>query len=260
MAANGGRNGSTRRLPTALSEADLQRLLAQPNVGCTTGLRDRVILEVMAHAGLRVSEVVALKRSDITWGGAAEHPKLLVRDGKGGRDRTVPIDRDLLGWLRRWDAERYSYCRAAFFHTVRGSSGAIATAGKHTALSTRTVQQMVRRYAGQAGLPTEGPQRVTPHVLRHTYATSLIRDGVTLEAVRRLMGHASVQTTQIYLHVTDPELEATIWRRGEERQAQQSLDGQPSAAALAAARQIEQAAERLGVSVDQLTAALLPAE
>lgn len=233
-------NGTTRsgrRIPHALSDADLQALLAQPNVGCTTGLRDRVILEVMARAGLRVSEVVALRRTDITWGGAEEHPKLRIDDAKGGVDRVVPIDRELVGWLRRWDAERYSYCRSAFFHTVRDSAG-VTSSGKHEPLSVRTIQAMVKRYAAQAGLPTEGRRRVTPHTLRHTYATGLIRDGVALEAVRRLLGHANLSTTQIYLHVTDPELQEIIWQRGEARQAQQTLDGQPSAADLALARAI----------------------
>lgn len=234
-------NGSTRsgrKIPHALSDADLQALLAQPNVACTTGLRDRVILEVMARAGLRVSEVAALKRTDITWGGAEEKPKLRIDDAKGGSDRTVPIDRELVGWLRRWDGERYSYCRAAFFHTVRETQTGAVSSGKHEPLSTRTIQAMVKRYAAAAGLPTEGRRRVTPHTLRHTYATGLIRDGVTLEAVRRLLGHANIGTTQIYLHVTDPELEETIWQRGEARQAQGSLDGQPTAADLALARQI----------------------
>jgi len=229
-----------QRLPTALSERALQALLAQPNTGSTTGLRDRVIMEVMARAGLRVSEAVALQRTHITWGnGGSERPRILVVDGKGGRDRTVPIDRELLGWLRRWDAERYSYCRQAFFHTVKRTSNSSAVGSeRHSALSTRTVQSMVRRYAEQAGLPVGGHDGVTPHVLRHTYATRLIRRRVPLEAVRRLLGHADISTTQRYLHVTDPELEEMVWELGEAEQEQQTLDGQPTTQDMALARAI----------------------
>jgi site-specific recombinase XerD len=193
----------------------------------------------MAKAGLRVSEVVALRRTHITWGGGEEKPKLLIVAGKGEKDRTVPIDRELVGWLRRWDSERYGYA-TTFFHTCRATSTGAVSSGKHSSLSTRTVQAMVRKHAEAAGLPVGGHDGVTPHVLRHTYATRLIRRGVALEAVRRLLGHADISTTQRYLHVTDPELEETIWQLGEDQQEQGSLDGQPSAEDLALARAISQ--------------------
>lgn len=229
------------RLPTALSETQLQQLLAQPNVGSTTGLRDRVMMEVMARAGLRVSEVVALKRTHITWGGATEKPKILVVDGKGSKDRTVPIDRELVGWLRQWDGERYGYA-TMFFHTCRRADTGAVSSGKHSALSVRTVQAMVRKYAEQAGLPVGGHDGVTPHVLRHTYATQLLRRRtINLEDIRRLLGHAHISTTQRYLHVTDPELEEKIWQAGEEDQAQGSLDGQPTAEEIALVRALRQA-------------------
>lgn len=223
-----------RKLPFALSETQLQALLAQPNVGSTTGLRDRVMMQVMARAGLRVSEVTALRRQEITWGGPGERPGITILDGKGEKDRHVPVGEATQGWLRRWDAERYSYCRSAFFHTIKATGYSEA----NTPLSTRTVQSMVKRYAEAAGLPTTGNRRVTPHTLRHTYATWLIRSGTNLEAVRRLLGHADISTTQRYLHISDPELEETVWDLEAEEQEQTTLDGQPSAQDLALARAI----------------------
>ncbi len=223
-----------RRLPFALSEAQLEDLLRQPSVGSTTGLRDRVMMEVMAKAGLRVSEVTSLRRQDIIWGGENERPRISVVAGKGEVDRTVYIDRALVGWLRLWDQERYSYCRASFFHTIKATGYSEA----NTPLSDRSVQAMIKRHATQAGLPTSGDKRVTPHTLRHTYATMMLREGVSLEALRKLLGHANIQTTQRYLHVTDPELGETVWQIGERKQAQTTLDGQPSAQDLALARAI----------------------
>jgi len=144
-----------KKLPIVLERGEVEKLLAAPNTGCPTGLRNRAILEVMYRAGLRVSEVVGLRTSDIRW----ESATLEVHNGKGGRDRNVPVDQETGGWLRAWEAKkpkgRYFFC------TLKG--------GK---LSVRYIQAMVKRLAYRAEL--ERAEAVTPHTLRHSYATELL--------------------------------------------------------------------------------------
>jgi len=186
-----------RRLPRVVERDQAVALLAAPNVRCPTGLRNRAMLETMYRAGLRVGEVVNLRPGDIRWGAMV----LDVRRGKGNVDRSVPFGSELAGWLRAWAERRPKGKGRRFFTTLAGG-----------AVSSRYVQQMVKRMASRAGL--EGLE-VTPHVMRHTYATELLDDGFTIREVQTLLGHANVRTTQLYTHVNGVELAAKVRARDE---------------------------------------------
>jgi len=174
-----------RTLPKIMDRADVEKLLAEPNTSCPTGLRNRAIMETMYRAGLRVSEVCNLAPRDIRW----QARELVVREGKGGKDRVVPFGKALGQWLSLWNDERPKVGNGTghFFCTLQGGR-----------LSPRYLQAMIKRESEAAGLDPEG---VTPHVLRHCYATELLDGGFTIREVQELLGHSDVSTTQIYTHV-----------------------------------------------------------
>ena len=178
-----------KTLPHVLDRGEAEALLRQPNTRCPTGLRNRAMLELMYRAGLRVSEVVNLRPSDVRW----QSRLVEVRNGKGNKDRAVPVDEATVGWLQAWSARRPPRGHR-FFCTLHGGS-----------LSTRYVQAAVKRYAVRA-LGAERARAVSPHVLRHTYATELLDEGFTIREVQALLGHANVGTTQIYTHVRPSEI------------------------------------------------------
>ncbi len=194
-----------KKLPIVLERGEIEKLLGAPNTGCPTGLRNRAVLEVMYRAGLRVSEVVGLRTADIRW----ESATLEVHNGKGGRDRNVPVDQETIGWFRAWEAKRPK--GRYFFCTLKG--------GK---LLVRYIQAMVKRLAYRANL--ERADAVTPHTLRHTYATELLDEGFTIREVQVLLGHANIQTTQIYTHVRPNGVAAKIRERGMTREARQQAE------------------------------------
>ena len=199
---------SRKKLPVVLEKEEAEAILAQPNTGCPTGLRNRAILELMYRAGLRVSEVINLKPGDIRWGVGI----LEVRSGKGGKDRNVPVDSETLGWLRAWQGQRPGR-RQRFFTTLQGKP-----------LSARYLQQLVKRLAHKAGL--ERADQITPHVFRHSYATGLLNDGFTIREVQTLLGHSNVSTTQIYTHISPQVLTEKIQGRrvnGEDNQQLQVI-------------------------------------
>lgn len=190
-----------KRLPTVLEKGEAEALLEQPNTSCPTGLRNRAILEVLYRAGLRNAEARHLRPGDIRW----RDGMIEVRGGKGGKDRVVPVDSETLGWLRAWQAKRPR--GRHFFNTLAGGE-----------LSARYLQALIKRLAHKAGI--ERADQVTPHVLRHSYATHLLNDGFTIREVQQLLGHSSIQTTQIYTHVSPGDLAEKIQQRsgnGEQR-------------------------------------------
>ena len=193
----------SRPLPIALEPGEARAILAQPNTGCATGLRNRTMIEVMLRAGLRVSEVVKLRLGDIRWSEGI----LEIHQSKNRKDRNVPVDSETMGWLHAWRAQRPK--GRTFFNSVRNAGESI---------STRYVGQMVKRLAHKAEL--ERADRISPHTLRHTYATDLLNGGFTLRDVQVLLGHSSVSTTQIYTHVRPKDLAEKIQQRsgnGEKR-------------------------------------------
>jgi integrase/recombinase XerD len=193
-----GPNAAPRTLPKILSAEDLEALLARPNIGCPTGLRNRAILELLAGAGLRASEVCGVYLRDIDW----KRRRLRIRPevGKGGREAVLPLDERTFSWLERWKPERRHHAAGSpwLFVTLKGGQ-----------LDRRYIWAMTARYARKAGI--EDP--VFPHRLRHTCATELLREGFDLREVQQLLRHADVRTTVIYTYVSPERLAEKVRRR-----------------------------------------------
>ncbi|HYT47280.1 MAG TPA: site-specific tyrosine recombinase XerD [Burkholderiales bacterium] len=179
------------RFPKTLSESDVEALLAAPEVAAALGLRDRAMLETLYATGLRVSELVAMKifEADL----AAGVVRVL---GKGSKERLVPLGEEAVHWLRRYiEVSRKDLLRKkasdALFVTARGAG-----------MTRQAFWHLVRRY----GARTIPGKRLSPHVLRHAFATHLINHGADLRVVQMLLGHADISTTQIYTHVARERL------------------------------------------------------
>ena len=183
-----------RRLPKVLSATEAASLLAQFNTRYPTPLRNLCLLRLMLEAGLRVGEVVALTLGHLDMTTC----KLVVREGKGAKDRVLWIGddlRDLIGaWLERRTESPW------LFPTRHGGQ-----------VQTRYVRQMVKRVARRAGVSEV--DRVSPHALRHTFATTLYSETTNIRLVQKALGHADLSTTMIYTHVFDADLEAAMRER-----------------------------------------------
>ena len=180
-----------QRAPKALSEAQVEALLAAPDIGTPLGLRDRAMLELMYASGLRVSELVLLKAVHLSL-----DQGVLQVTGKGARERLVPFGAEAHEWLRRYLAQaRPGLLRrnssADLFLTVRGA-----------AMSRQMFWKIVKRHALAAGILAP----ISPHTLRHAFATHLLNHGADLRAVQMLLGHADIGTTTIYTHVARERL------------------------------------------------------
>jgi integrase/recombinase XerD len=176
-----------RSLPKALSEPEVLRLLAAPDVGTLQGLAERSMLELLYASGLRVSELVSLPTLALNLRQGA----LRVR-GKGGKERLVPIGEEAQHWLERYLAE----ARPGF---AQGRSlPLLFLDGRGGAVTRQSVWARLKALAAVAGID---PARVTPHGLRHSFATHLLNRGADLRAVQMLLGHSSLSTTQIYTEV-----------------------------------------------------------
>ena len=186
-----------RSLPKALSERDVERLLAAPDVSTPLGLRDRAMLELMYAAGLRVSELVGVPATMVNL-----RQGVLRVTGKGGKERLVPLGEESQHWLSRYLAESRPALAgkrvpaALFLNTPSASSGGEPP-------SRQQYWALVKRYAAAAGID---PQKVSPHGLRHSFATHLLNHGADLRALQMLLGHASLSTTQIYTLVAREQL------------------------------------------------------
>jgi integrase/recombinase XerC len=178
-----------RRLPGFLSEEDISALVAAPEPDKPQGLRNRALLELLYAAGVRVSEAVNLNTADIDLSAAGG--MLRVR-GKGNRQRMVLVGKPAARAIRR-------YLRDARPRLAKGAQEALFLNRDGERLSVRAVQVIVHKYALACGLG----KRAYPHLLRHTFATHMLDGGADLRIVQELMGHASANTTQIYLHVTE---------------------------------------------------------
>ena len=180
-----------RKLPKVLSPDEQERLLDQFNVRYDSGLRNKCVVRVMLDAGLRAGEIVALQPDHLDM----KTCKLTVREGKGAKDRALWISfdlRDLIGeWLERRPASEW------LFPTRNG-----------TQLSTRYLRQMVTTYAEKAEIAEVG--KVSPHTMRHTFATDLYRETGNIRLVQKSLGHADLSTTMVYTHIVDDELEEAL--------------------------------------------------
>lgn len=182
---------------TFLTPEELQRLTAQPDVSKQNGMRDRAILELLFSSGLRVSELVGLDRDHIN----LKRREFMVR-GKGQKDRPVFISDEAAAWIQKYLAMRTDNTKPLFIRY--SGSKKIDNSGNFTRLTARSVQRMVARYALLAGIT----KHVSPHTLRHSFATDLLMNGADLRSVQAMLGHSNIATTQIYTHVTDPHLKA----------------------------------------------------
>jgi integrase/recombinase XerD len=180
---------------TWLNTDEMERLFRQPKVNSLPGLRDRAILELLFSTGLRVSELVGLDRDNLN----LKRREFMVR-GKGQKDRPIFISPEAAIWLERYIEKRQDNTRPLF---VRYSgSKQVDLSGNFHRLTARSVQRMVSRYALLAGIT----KHVSPHTLRHSFATDLLMNGADLRSVQAMLGHSNISTTQIYTHVTDPHL------------------------------------------------------
>lgn len=175
-----------------ISPTDLNRLLNSPEKGSLEGKRDRAILELFFSTGLRVSELCSLSIDDVD----------LTRDefpvrGKGDKVRVVFLSDDAKDAIREYLGSRKDMDDALFIRY-----GKKANVGDEPRITPRAVQRLFKKYAAKAGIT----RKVTPHVLRHSFATDLLSNGADLRSVQALLGHANIGTTQIYTHVTDSHL------------------------------------------------------
>lgn len=183
-----------------LTTKQVERLLAQPIVSTPQGLRDKAILEVLFSTGLRVSELVKLNKDQID---------LKRREfgviGKGGRPRVVFLSQRAAKWLGKYLALRNDPWQPLFIRfTGRKPQKIINTSlkGEEMRLSVRSVQRIVEKYVKKAKLPI----KITPHGLRHSFATDLLMAGADLRSVQEMLGHKNIATTQIYTHITNRQL------------------------------------------------------
>ena len=185
------------RVPKTLSEAQVEALLGAPDVETPLGLRDRAMLELMYASGLRVSELVGLQTVHLSLADGA-----LRVTGKGSKERLVPFGDEAHDWLRRYMAE----ARAALLGGRSASALFVSarSAAPTGAMTRQMFWQIVKKYARLAGI--DAP--LSPHTLRHAFATHLLNHGADLRAVQLLLGHTDISTTQIYTHVARERLKA----------------------------------------------------
>ncbi|WP_209686777.1 site-specific tyrosine recombinase XerD [Lactobacillus colini] len=182
-----------RRLPVALSHKEIDELLAAPNISQPLGLRDRAILETLYATGMRVSELITLKESNLH-----EELNLIRVIGKGSKERLVPITDVALSWIEKYQKD------------VRDSQ--ILNKGKYTdfiflnahahPLTRQSIWQLIKKYCQQVNIT----KNVTPHTLRHTFATHLLENGADLRVVQEILGHSDISTTQIYTNLTQKHI------------------------------------------------------
>ena len=203
-----------RRLPRTLSPSEAERLVEAAAGTSPRALRDRALVELLYGAGLRVSEAVALERSAVDLEG-----RLVRCVGKGGKERLVPIGRRAAEALRRYLSRGRPYLdrrhRPELFLNAQG--GALTRAG---------VFLVLRRLAAAAGLE---PERVHPHLLRHSFATHLLEGGADLRSVQEMLGHADLATTELYTHVSDRRRRDVYFQTHPHARRRQVSEGAPRA-------------------------------
>ncbi|MGF6148739.1 Tyrosine recombinase XerD [Kingella potus] len=183
-----------KTLPAAISEGQIEALLAAPDSGTPHGLRDKALLELIYATGLRVSEAVGLRLAD------TDLPRGLVSTiGKGGKQRIVPMGEEAVYWLERYLAES----RPLLLKNARCDE--IFVSQKRIGISRQLAWMVVEKYAAAAGI-----RHLSPHSLRHAFATHLVNHGADLRIVQELLGHASISTTEIYTRVAAERLKNIV--------------------------------------------------
>lgn len=181
-----------KTLPDVLTVPEVTKLLAMPNVSKALGVRDRAILETLYATGLRVSELVNLRLTDLHL-----PMKLIQTIGKGDRERIIPIGDVAIDWLTR-------YLKTTRIELLkkRTNTDVVFLNAHGRQLTRQAIWQMIKKYVGLAGIK----RHVTPHTLRHSFATHLLENGADLRIVQELLGHADISTTQIYTHISHKHL------------------------------------------------------
>ncbi len=180
-------------LPKFLTEDEMNLLLAAPDIATEQGIRDRAMLELMYAAGLRVSELIRLKQADLDILSG-----LVVCHGKGSKERHVPIGKSAIHWVQQYASVKSGYGKTTspYFFLNRGKP-----------ISRQLAWSLISDYANQVGI-----KNVSPHTLRHSFATHLIQHGADSRSVQALLGHSDISTTQIYTHITDRHLRSAYDR------------------------------------------------
>ncbi len=181
---------------TFLHIDEIERIFAEIPSDTETGLRDRAIMELLFSSGLRVSELIGLNRDHVN----LERKEFMVR-GKGQKDRPVFISDSAADAVADYLAERHDSLPALFLNNSRNTP-LQGTSGNYRRLTPRSIQRIIEKYVRAAGIT----KHVTPHTFRHSFATDLLTNGADLRSVQSLLGHSNISTTQIYTHVTDPQL------------------------------------------------------
>jgi site-specific recombinase XerD len=186
-----------RKQVTFLNEEELERIFDQPDTATLGGARDRAILELLFSSGLRVSELVGLDRDHIN----LKRREFMVR-GKGQKDRPIFISQAAAEWVSYYLEKRQDTAKPLFIRY--SGTKQVDLSGNFHRLTARSVQRIVARCARLAGIT----KHVSPHTLRHSFATDLLMNGADLRSVQAMLGHSNIATTQIYTHVTDPHLKS----------------------------------------------------
>lgn len=185
-----------RKQVTFLHYDEIEKLLSEIDLNTEAGLRDRAIIELLFSGGLRVSELVGLNRDSVN----LERREFVVR-GKGSKDRPIFISKAAAERVQDYLDARTDSLAPLFLNNSRNLQ-AVDTSGNYRRLTTRSVERIVQKYARMAGIT----KHVSPHTLRHSFATDLLMNGADLRSVQAMLGHADISTTQIYTHVTDVHL------------------------------------------------------
>lgn len=181
-----------------LSSEEVERLISSPDPSTNAGLRDKAILELLFSSGLRVSELVGLNRDHIN----LRRREFTVR-GKGQKDRPIFVSIEAAQWLQKYLDGRTDNLPPLFI-SVGSHHSSSSNDGNFKRLTARSIQRIIQKYALLAGIT----KHVSPHTLRHSFATDLLMNGADIRSVQTLLGHSNISTTQIYTHITDPHLKS----------------------------------------------------
>ena len=187
---------AAKKQVTFLHFDEIERLLAEIPLDTESGLRDRAIIELLFSGGLRVSELCGLNRDSIN----LERREFMVR-GKGKKDRPIFIDKSTAECIEDYLNMRTDTLPALFLNNSANQQ-IPSTSGDFRRLTPRSIERIVQKYTRLAGIT----KHVTPHTMRHSFATDLLMNGADIRSVQSLLGHANISTTQIYTHITDPHL------------------------------------------------------
>lgn len=185
-----------RKQVTFLHYDEVENLLSVIPTDTENGLRDRAIIELLFSGGLRVSELVSLDRDSIN----LDRREFVIR-GKGSKDRPIFISQSAADRVKDYLATRHDALPALFLNNSRNQQS-VDTSGNFRRMTARSIERIVEKYAKLAGIT----KHVSPHTLRHSFATDLLMNGADIRSVQALLGHSNISTTQIYTHVTDQHL------------------------------------------------------